>query len=125
MESKSVELADPVAERVAARVRAALAETAQGIDFDAAVEAAREAMIDADTVSLFGLETDHPDHGSVRWIVGQAGGEEASYIVLALTAVGEGGEHGLHAASAADLSDALLQLAPELGAPVMEEGVPA
>lgn len=116
MESSRAHLADPVAERVAAKVRAALAESLPGAGMDEAVEAAREAMISAEAVSLFGLATDHPEHGSVHWLVGQAGEEEAqSYVVLALTAASDGGEHGLHAVSAADLSEALLRLAPEFG----------
>lgn len=125
MESKPATLADPVAERVAARVRAALADAAEGIDLDAAVDAAREAMIDEETVSLFGLETDHPEHGSVRWIVGQSNGDSESYVVLALTPVGEGGEHGLHAAASADLSEALLRLAPEFGQIPVKDTLPA
>lgn len=105
-------LADEVAERFATRVREALALTGHDAGMDEAVDAAREAMISADAVSLFGMETDHPEHGPVRWIVGQSEEPATNFVVLALTGIGESGERGLHAASAEDLSDALLKLAP-------------
>ncbi|ESR27080.1 hypothetical protein N177_0348 [Lutibaculum baratangense AMV1] len=72
-------------------------------------------------MSLFGMATEHPEHGPVHWLVGQSTGAEQGFVVLALTAGEDEGPHGLHTASAADLSEALMQLAPELAAPVETE----
>ena len=117
METSTAGTADQGAERVAIKVRKAISAAGKSAGMEEAVDAARAAMISADAVSLFGMETDPPEHGAARWLVGQSGGESTDYVVLALTPAAEGALHELHAASAADLSDALMQLAPHLAAP--------
>lgn len=99
-------------------VRRAVAGAADLQDFREAVDRARSAFIEADGVSLFGLETDHPELGTVHWIVGHPARDEGGYLVVAIASnVAEDRSFPLFAAAADELSDAIHQLAPDCGMP--------
>lgn len=98
-------------------VRRAVTDTTDSEDVREVVERARSALVEADGVSLFALETDHPDWGTVHWIVGQPS-EEAGYVVLAIAShADEDTGRPLFSAAAEDLSDALRQVISDCGMP--------
>lgn len=99
-------------------VRRAIAGAGQSSDIDTIVDRARAALVDADAVSLFGLETPHPDFGSVHWIVGRSERPGADFLVLAIPGRNGGGRDGapgwpVYAAGSPDLDTALRQLVPD------------
>lgn len=98
-------------------VRRAVTDASDSADVREVVERARSALVEADGVSLFGMETDHPDLGTVHWIVGQPS-EEEGYLVLAIASRAEEGEElPLFTAAADDLADAFRQVISDCGMP--------
>lgn len=101
-------------------VRRAVCQSPADSDVLDAVARAREALLQAEGVSLFGLETDHPEHGTLHWIVGQpaADDEAPGYVVLAIgSRGGEGDERPLFSAAAEDLAEAFRQVISDCGLP--------
>ncbi len=96
-------------------VRQVVAHAGHHEDIHEIVDRARTAFVEAEGISLFGLETPHPDFGSVHWIVGQDGSEADGYLVLAIGDHSDTDSRPLFAASADDLADALRQLADYCG----------
>ncbi len=105
-------------DRISDSVRQALASADRSSDIRDIIESARAALVDAEAVSLFGLETPHPDFGSVHWIVGRTDLPGGDYLVLAIPERTPGlvdpTETGwpFFTAGADDLSDAFRLLPP-------------
>jgi len=110
-------------DRVSDSVRQALSSADLSSDIHDIVESARIALVEAEAVSLFGLETPHPDFGAVHWIVGRTeppDGDAGDFLVLAIPEhkpdpdpdSGAGSEDGwpLFAAGSDDLVEAFRQL---------------
>jgi len=102
-------------DRISDSIRQALAGADSTSDIHDIVESARAALLDAEAVSLFGLETPHPDYGSVHWIVGRTDPPDGDYLVFAIPehAAEEGsGEAGwpFYTAGGEDLGEAFRQL---------------
>lgn len=115
-------------DRISDSIRQALASADRSSDIQDIIESARAALVDSEAVSLFGIETPHPDFGSVHWIVGRTDLPEGDYLVLAIperTAAnddGEGGGWPVFTAGADDLADAFRLLPPGfVEAPAMSE----
>jgi hypothetical protein len=97
-------------------VRRAVSQTDQGEDMSAVVDRARSALLEAEGISLFGLETDHPELGPMHWLVGQPAGDEPSYLVLAIAGhVEDGEERAMFSAADVDLDAAFRQVICECG----------
>ncbi|MEJ8571632.1 hypothetical protein [Microbaculum marinum] len=104
-------------DRISDSIRQAIAADASS-DIRHIIESARQALVEAEAVSLFGLETPHPDFGSVHWIVGRTDpADDGEYVVLGIaehsspdSAPGE--DRPLFAAGAEDLGEAFRQLPP-------------
>lgn len=97
-------------------VRAVVAAAGPEADIAEVVERARSAMVAAEGTSLFGLETDHPDYGSVHWIVGHSPPDDSGYVALAIAGrrdIAEGWP--LFTASGNNLSETLRRLAADCG----------
>ena len=71
-------------DRISDSIRQALSAADSSSDIQDIIESARAALLDAEAVSLFGLETPHPDFGSVHWIVGQTDQSGSDFLVLAI-----------------------------------------
>lgn len=106
-------------DRVSDSVRQALSSADLSSDIHDIVESARMALVEAKAVSLFGLETPHPDFGAVHWIVGRTeppDGDAGDFLVFAIPE--HKPEHGadaedgwpLFAAGSDDLVEAFRQL---------------
>jgi hypothetical protein len=103
-------------DRISDSIRQAIAADGSS-DIHDIIESARQALVDAEAVSLFGLETPHPDFGSVHWIVGRTDPSDGEYLVLGIpehtapeSPDGEG--RPLFSAGADDLGDAFRMLPP-------------
>ncbi|TCT07267.1 hypothetical protein EDC22_110114 [Tepidamorphus gemmatus] len=117
---------------VADCVRRAIAGAAPSTDIQTILDRARTALVEADGVSLFSLQTPHPVFGEMHWIVGRGARPGADYLVLAIPgrAVQDAG-WTMYAAGSSDLDTALRQLtcdfvvdtmADELDQPRLREG---
>ncbi len=96
---------------VADFVRRAIAGAEPSTDIETIVDRARAALVEADGVSLFGLQTPHPDFGEVHWIIGRSAMPGADYLVLAIPGrTGDEADWPLYAAGSSDLDAALRQL---------------
>lgn len=100
---------------VADFVRRAIAGAEPSTDIETIVDRARAALVEADGVSLFGLQTPHPDFGEVHWIIGRGAMPGADYLVLAIPGrleadSGDEADWPLFAAGSSDLDAALRQL---------------
>lgn len=97
-------------------VRHAVSQGPEGEDMSEVIDRARTALVEAEGVSLLGLQTDHPEFGTVHWLVGQPAGDEPGYLVLAIAARGdEGEEHPMFAAADEDLTAAFRQVICDCG----------
>ena len=109
---------------VADAVRSAVAGIERNSDLNDIVSRAREALLEADGISLFGLETPHPEFESVHWIVGRAGEEEPSYVIVAIPGRPVGRRRrkrdSLFTATSDDLADGFRQLFRDCGEPAFE-----
>jgi hypothetical protein len=117
---------------VADFVRRAIAGAEPSTDIETILDRARAALVEADGVSLFSLQTPHPDFGEVHWIVGRGARPGADYLVLAIPGRTEAeADWPLYAAGSSDLDAALRQLtcdfvidtmADDLDQPRLREG---
>lgn len=97
-------------------VRAVVATAGPEADIAEVVERARSAMVAAEGTSLFGLETEHPDYGSVHWIVGQSPPDDSGYVALAIAGRRDTTDAWpLFTASGDSLSETLSRLAADCG----------
>lgn len=71
-------------DRISDSIRQVIAGADSSSDIHDVVESARAALLDAEAVSLFGLETPHPDFGSVHWIVGRTEPPDGDFLVFAI-----------------------------------------
>lgn len=99
-------------DRISDSIRQALAAADSSSDIHDIVESARQALVDAEAVSLFGLETPHPDFGAMHWIVGRTDLPGGDYLVLAIPerAFDKGGGWPVFSAGAEDLGEAFRRL---------------
>ena len=104
-------------DRISESIRQALSAADSSSDIQDISESARAALVDAEAVSLFGIETPHPDFGSVHWIVGRTDLPGGDYLVLAIPGHADGasgdwdsGGWPVFTAGADDLADAVRQL---------------
>jgi hypothetical protein len=104
-------------DRISDSIRKALSAADRSSDIQDIIESARAALVEAEAVSLFGIETPHPEFGSVHWIVGRTDLPGGDYLVLAIpdhadddSGDWDTGGWPIFTAGADDLSDAFRQL---------------